>query len=207
MGIDYSSKDEVRIFVQDVGASHWEEISLVGTTGGRDYGWPIREGPCVKDSSTDCTFDAKYHDPVYWYGHNHDIDEDRGGGAVVGGAFVPNGIWPKEYDGTYFFGDFVYNALYWLRPNGKTCRICSPPIPSWTNTTFPLFDRPIVSVDFLPYKDTMALYYTLFWGQVRRIVYTGTTNYVKAILVVADDEASVNQVITFNATDSTSVED
>ena len=41
-----------RFFINDVGQAEWEEIDL--GQAGADYGWNVREGPCVNGSVTNC---------------------------------------------------------------------------------------------------------------------------------------------------------
>jgi hypothetical protein len=81
----------VKYHINDVGQHTWEEISA-GPIAGANYGWQLREGPCAKDSDTDCAPLAGTVDPIHWYHHGVD------GGAATGAAFGPNGLWPG-YDG------------------------------------------------------------------------------------------------------------
>ena len=48
--------------------------------------------------------------PIFDYGHAD------GCSSITGGAFVPNGIWPASYDGTYLFSDYVCGRLFQLVP-------------------------------------------------------------------------------------------
>ena len=47
------------------------------------------------------TTDGGYQHPIHYFKHSAD------GGAATGGAFIPNGIWPSEYDDGYLYADFV----------------------------------------------------------------------------------------------------
>jgi glucose/arabinose dehydrogenase/PKD repeat protein len=160
----------VRFYINDVGQHTWEEISE-GPVPGGNYGWSVREGPCAKDSDTDCGLPpAGMTDPVHWYHHGVD------GGAATAGAFVPNGVWPASYDSTYLFADYVYGAIYQLVPNGNGCRLCSPPTSSFTQVEFAPIAQ-VVSMRFGPYGNGQALYYvSRDQSQIRRIAYTGTLN-------------------------------
>lgn len=67
-----TSGDKVRYFINDVGASFWEEIN----EGGDDiynvnYGYPEREGPCPHSRDRNCKPDKKYKDPIHWYRHDN----------------------------------------------------------------------------------------------------------------------------------------
>ena len=177
-----ATSSNTEIFVCDVGGKAWEEISVTGTGyAGRDYGWGIREGPCRTDSYTDCGLTNNANDgpvdPIYWYSH-----VQRGSGCITGGVFVPKGVWPPEYYNSFLFTDFVWGEMYVIQKNPKAgCASCRTPIPEWTNTTFldlstANVGRPVDMI-FGPYKDTMALYYTVrvSSGQdnIRRIIYQG----------------------------------
>ena len=99
-----------RFFINDVGESLWEEIDLGKK--GADYAWNLCEGNHdnpARPGSVDCSA-APYTPPIHEYSH------DTGCAAITGGAFVPNGVWPAEYDNSYFFGDYVCNKIFELKP-------------------------------------------------------------------------------------------
>jgi len=153
----------VRFYIHDVGQHTWEEISEGQS--GANYGWPVREGPCVKDSDTDCgPPPAGMTNPTYWYHHGVD------GAAVTGGAFVPDGVWPNSLDGSYLFADYVFGNIYQITPSTPTGNLDLPPL---VFTAAP----ETVSMRFGPHGNTQALYYVTRNGsQVRRIAFTGTLN-------------------------------
>jgi glucose/arabinose dehydrogenase len=138
----------VRLFFNDVGGNSWEETNELVIGG--NFGWPLREGPCELDSVTSCDpTGEEFLDPVYWYTHS---DE---GGAAVGCAFVPNGLWPAEFDGAFLSMDFVFGEIYVLREQSSLyCRTCSPPTPGWERTVLHSWEWP-VHLTFGPYR-----YYT-----------------------------------------------
>ncbi len=149
-----------RFFISDVGQRSWEEINEGASAA--DYGWPVREGACLKDSMTNCPPPpAGVTDPVFAYSH------DSGCAAITGGAFLPNGVWPATYDDSYFYADLVCGKLFRLIP-----------AQSGGFTRQPFADLPqIVRMHFGPYKDTQALYYvTRETNELRRIAYTGAAN-------------------------------
>ncbi|HEX6033847.1 MAG TPA: PQQ-dependent sugar dehydrogenase, partial [Anaerolineales bacterium] len=142
----------VRFFINDVGQHSWEEISE-GPIPGGNYGWPVREGPCAKDSDTDCGLPpAGMTDPVHWHHHG------EFGGAATAGAFIPNGVWHPAYDSTYLFADYVFGKIYQLIPNAVSCRLCSPPTSAFTQMEFASIAE-VVSMRFGPYGTGQALYY------------------------------------------------
>ena len=78
-----------KIFVNDVGQDTWEEINEL--VKGANYGWPTCEGTCSVSGMTN---------PTYTY--NHTV-----GFAVTGGSFYTGTNLPSQYQGDYFFGDYV----------------------------------------------------------------------------------------------------
>jgi glucose/arabinose dehydrogenase len=153
-----------RFFINDVGQSTWEEIDE--GTPGADYGWNVREGFCARGSRTDCgPPPAGMTNPVYAYDHN------TGCTSVIGGAFVPNGIWPAAFDNTYLYGDFVC---------GKIIRLTPAAGGGFTASDFVtgLGTNSVTTVKFGPYGSTQAAYYLnyLNGGEVRRIAYVGSSN-------------------------------
>jgi glucose/arabinose dehydrogenase len=159
----------VRFHVNDVGNSTWEEVNL--GQAGADYGWPTREGPCPKDADLgpDCDpAPAGVTNPIYWYHHSPD------GGAATGGAFVPNGVWPSEYDGAYLFAEFVAGTIMRLVPQagGGFAAVDFTPAPSVTTLRF---------------GPDGALYYASrgSGGEVRRIAATGGANRSPTAVVTA----------------------
>jgi uncharacterized repeat protein (TIGR01451 family) len=155
-----------RFFINDVGASTWEEIDLGQS--GADYGWDVREGPCATNSTTNCgPPPAGMTNPIYWYQRNTIVPTGATNAcnAIVAGAFVPNGIWPAEYDNTYLFSDLTCGAIFRLAPDGAG---------GFTRTEFdtgPAFDGP-VAMTFGPHGTTYALYYAAFnGGAVHRIAF------------------------------------
>jgi glucose/arabinose dehydrogenase len=85
-----------RILINDVGQDAWEEVNE--GVPGANYGWPAVEGP---------SDDPRYRAPVHWYKV----------ASVAGGAFVPRGAFPPEYEGKYLFMDFVRGWVKALDPD------------------------------------------------------------------------------------------
>ena len=81
-----------RMFIDDVGASTWEEIDD-GITGS-NYGWPQVEGPQPPGVAG-----VRY--PIHSYAHT------AGACAISGGTFYapPVPQFPADYSGDYFFAD------------------------------------------------------------------------------------------------------
>jgi glucose/arabinose dehydrogenase len=146
-----------RFFVNDVGEVTWEEVN-VGRRGA-DYGWNLREGPCPVHGRVRCgPAPPGIADPVVAYGRSD------GCGSITGGAFVPDGVWPREYEGGYLFADFLCGKIFFTegRDGGKGM------------STFATLPTPgITSMTFGPLPTGVALYYVTFadGGEVRRIAY------------------------------------
>jgi putative heme-binding domain-containing protein len=90
-----------RLFINDVGQNAWEEIDE--GFAGANYGWPAAEG-----ASSDPGFLA----PI----HTYKV------ASIAGGAFCPAaspgaGSFPAEYQGKYFFMDFVQGWIKVLDPD------------------------------------------------------------------------------------------
>jgi glucose/arabinose dehydrogenase/PKD repeat protein len=150
-----------RFFINDVGQNAWEEID--DGKAGADYGWNVREGHCAANSTTDCGAPpAGMTNPFFDYG--------RGGGcgAITGGAFVPNGVWPSEYRDRYMFGDYVCGRIQSL----------APLVTGWLPGAFGDDMGPVTDLTFGPWNSTQALYYLTFEGRVGRIAYTGNRSPV-----------------------------
>ena len=150
-----------RMFIGDVGEITWEEVDELAA--GADYGWNVREGFCATNSDTNCgPPPAGMTNPIFAYHHDTECT------TVVGGDFVPKGVWPTPYDDDYIYADFACGKMFRLSPNGT----------GGYNQILFATDFPMYGVNGLAFgafqaKD--ALYYW-FWGttlELHRIVYNG----------------------------------
>jgi glucose/arabinose dehydrogenase len=99
-----------RFFINDVGQGAREEVDE--GIAGADYGWNVREGQCPRGQNPPCAGPAAgMTDPVTDYGRTY-------GSYVTGGAFVPNGSWPAQFDGGYLFGDGGTGRIWLRRADG-----------------------------------------------------------------------------------------
>jgi glucose/arabinose dehydrogenase len=104
--------DTGRYFVADVGQNLYEEVNIVEA--GQNYGWRIREGThCFSVENPDnppeeCAETGQYGEPlqspILEYSHDMGI-------AVVGGYVYRGEALGEEFDGVYFFGDWVNREL------------------------------------------------------------------------------------------------
>ena len=182
-----------RFFINDVGQDTWEEINEGAA--GADYGWNIREGNCADDSTTDCSpiAPAGLTNPIFSYGHAD------GCSSITGGAFVPIGAWPAEFDGIYLFSDYVCGTIFKLLPDG---------VGGYTRESFVtnLGNSSATDLYFGPSDGGIALYYTTYanGGEVRQIVYTGSTNRRPAAAIQATPLFGPTPLdVTFDGTGST----
>jgi glucose/arabinose dehydrogenase len=140
-------------YVNDVGQEHWEEIDLLRR--GADYGWNTREGHCATGSATNCG-STSYTNPIHDYSHSA-----TGCGSITGGAFVPEGLWPAPYGGSYLFGDYVCGKIFRLVPQAGG---------GYTQEEFLTGLGAPVHLEFGPYGSTRALYYLDYLdGAVHRV--------------------------------------
>jgi hypothetical protein len=96
--------------------------------------------------------DPGYTNPLTDYG--------RGTGQVItAAAFIPNGHWPAEYDGGYLFAD-AGSGNMWLRTANGNVNYATP---------FATNVGGIADMAFVTTNDSIALYYTLTGGAVRKI--------------------------------------
>lgn len=89
-----------RMFINDVGASTWEEIN--DGIAGSNYGWPNTEG---------VTSNPAFRSPLFAYSHGI---SPTTGCAIAGGAFYnPSTVqFPASFVGKYFFADLCSG---WIR--------------------------------------------------------------------------------------------
>ena len=100
-----------KIFVNDVGNATWEEINDA-TTGGRNFGWPDKEGMCTSGCSG-------LTNPIYVYATNRNDPPPAGQGCALNGGTFFNGAisnYPATYNGRYFFLDYCGSWIDNINP-------------------------------------------------------------------------------------------
>ncbi|HVF09454.1 MAG TPA: PQQ-dependent sugar dehydrogenase [Abditibacteriaceae bacterium] len=146
-----------RIFINDVGASSWEEIN--DGQAGANYGWPVTEGP---------TTDPRFKSPLSAYGHG---TSSTTGCAIAGGAFYnPYRMqFPAGYAGDYFFADLCGG---WIRRLDVATKRTS------------LFATRIASpVDLKVSRGGALWYLARGTGSVYKIRYFAPSNTISALTV------------------------
>ncbi len=106
------------IWIGDVGEATWEEIDRA-TSGGRNFGWPLREGPAPYDTSGDCGPLRVGDPPVYAFYRL------RYTAAIVGGTTyhkpdTARAPFSSAYEGDYFFSDYYFGFLRRLKASGSS---------------------------------------------------------------------------------------
>jgi glucose/arabinose dehydrogenase len=149
-----------RLYDGDVGDFSWEEINRI--VKGGNYGWPLQEGIC----SAAC---SGFIDPLYAYPHAGES------AAVTMGPVYRGAMFPPEYQGDLFFGDyakgFIKNAD--LDANGDITSVHD-------------FDDVAGSVVDLKVAPDGSLYYITYWpGALYRVTYN-TTSHVPVAQASAD---------------------
>src|SRR4030095_365943 len=87
---------------------------------GADYGFNLCEGTHAAGTSNPCTAaPPDMVSPIFEYAHHAAVPGTPANncGAVTGGAFVPNGLWPG-FDGVYLASDWVCGWIFRLSEFG-----------------------------------------------------------------------------------------
>ena len=147
-----------RFFIGDVGgnvqSTAKEEVNL--GIAGANYGWPMVEGTSNNQS---------YEDPIFTYDH---LAATPNGGAIAAGVVYRGVQFPPEFDGAFFFGDFVLGTISYLRFDGNGNVIDANPATSDVDA-FEFSDAPIAPVAFEVGDDGSLYYVDFFLGEVGRI--------------------------------------
>ena len=185
--------NNVEFYINDVGKMTWEEINI--GKAGADYGWDKREGPCNFETACTPGPQTPPNDPIFWYrGRVDPRPEFAGCSAVTGAAFVPPGVWPKEYDNVYLFADYTCGRIWRLDPDGQggykaskfADGILGAGVTSGSSVTTMTFGP--APDPARPGQTTQALYYGVYngGGQLRRVLFTGNRNRPPVALMSAD---------------------
>ncbi|HYF61357.1 MAG TPA: PQQ-dependent sugar dehydrogenase [Herpetosiphonaceae bacterium] len=166
-----------KIHINDVGQGRREEIDLGQS--GADYGWNCMEGTLGLNTGGPCNpTPANMTAPIFDYGRDQNAPPMfQNCISITGGAFVPNGVWPAEYDNSYLFSDYGCGKIFRLK-NGEATLFSSN-----------LGGSSAVHMAFGPFGATKALYYTTYvnGGEIRRIAYTTPNSAPSAAFSVSYD--------------------
>ncbi len=191
-----------RFYINDVGQGAYEEVDE--SQAGADYGWNCREGRHDNNTGGPCSpRPIGMIDPVYEYPRGTIPGTSVSGCAsITGGAFVPNGIWPAAYDGTYLLADYVCGAMLRIPSTGTA----TAALPTAVAFVTGLGNSSATSLRFGPNVggNGQALYYTTYaaGGQIRKITYN-TTGAPTVTALFANPSSGVLPLdVTFSATAS-----
>ena len=200
---------QTRFFINDVGSNTWEMVKELGDgMAGRNFGYPLREGPCEGGQDTNCYVDKDYTVPAYYY---HHISEH--GGAITGGTFVPDDAgWPSTMRDSYMFAEYAWGGIYVITPDeSERCDFpkCDPPRPPFRQEIFSQ-NKKVVGLQFGPHKGKKAMYYLVHLPSgrdgegINRISFTGDGNRdPKAVITTSATVGFLPLTVTFDATEST----
>jgi glucose/arabinose dehydrogenase len=146
------------MYINDVGNNAWEEINQ-GISGG-NYGWPTCEGPCSNPN---------FINPIYAYEH-----PSGDGGAVAGGAFYDDDQFPAQYQGDYFFGDYVHDFIQTLDTETETAE----------KSDFVIDVQSPVDINVGP--DGSLYYLSIVEGKVGKVQYDPSGNGPPFAVISAD---------------------
>lgn len=144
-------------FIGDVGSSY-EEINEGKP--GANFGWPCYSNTMLEHPDKLCEeLDAAGGTtlPLYAY-----LREEPGA-AVIAGVFYQEGSYPSEYDGAFFFGDFVLGTISSLKVDSNNSLI-----PDSVTEIVPDAGSP---VDFEIGPDGDLYYLSINDGEVRRLCF------------------------------------
>jgi len=116
--------------VADVGWHAWEEIDVVSAGG--SYGWPCWEGTHPTPGYRDLPECASVTNtaPVWEYPHGPEDNVPLDGGNSVTGGLVYTGTsYPAEYQGAYFYGDYVGQKIWTMRIGSGGTLVRAPESP------------------------------------------------------------------------------
>jgi glucose/arabinose dehydrogenase len=149
-----------QLYGGDVGGFTWEEVNHI--VKGANYGWPIHEGMCTSA----CT---GYVNPIHAYPHGGKS------AAVTGGPVYRGDMFPAEYRGDLFFGDYARGFIKHadLDSDGNITAVHD-------------FDDQAGSVVDMKVAPDGSLYYITYYpGALYRVSYN-TTSHVPVASASAD---------------------
>ena len=160
--------------INDVGQNTWEEVNL--GISGANYGWPTCEGVCVPTN-------PNFVDPIYTYNHNNS------GAAITGGVFYESTQFPPEYNGSYFFGDYVIGFIKRLTPTNQVVSF------------LPTVDSPI---DLDVGSDGSLYYLSIGKGEIHKVQFVpGTNHFPHANATATPMSGDPPLTVTFDGSSST----
>ncbi len=150
------------LWVGDVGHNDFEEINIIEK--GKNYGWPICEGPCENPGM---------ENPVYYYDHMEN-GSFRGASVTMGPTYYGD-MFPDEYRGKHFFADYVRGYIEILDDD-------------LNNEMFHSRAGTVVDMEIAP--DGSLYYMTIFPGGLFRVTFSTTEKI--PVAVISSDKTATN---------------
>ena len=101
------------LLIGDVGENRREEVNYEPAAGGgRNYGWPNREGSLTFSTALPPAFEP-LTDPIFEYDHN------GGSGSITAGYVYRGSGLPGSLNGRFFFGDFILSRVWSVAIGGE----------------------------------------------------------------------------------------
>lgn len=170
-------------YVGEVGEEVWEEIN--GGVG-KNFGWPCYEGG-TNGNERQAGFESQafcqdlYRSAEAIEAPLQSWTHDGNGNAAMLGDFYFGAVFPEQFTGTLFYGDFIRG---WLR----AADVSDP-----GNVTSAAFATDMLPMTEMRTGEDGALYYaSITTGEIRRIRYTGDGNGQESDSGTADGTASQN---------------
>ncbi|MEM9092497.1 MAG: PQQ-dependent sugar dehydrogenase, partial [Cyanobacteria bacterium P01_F01_bin.53] len=183
-----------RFFLADVGGNvqetAQEEINVFTVKdAGANFGWPNVEG---------VSNNPAYKNPAFSYGHT---EPTPNGAAVISGLVYRGNHLPSQFSGAYFFADYVQGWLRYFNLDEAGNFIDADP--STPELDAHNFDNSIGGLTALKQGPEGALYYTDFFGNLRRIRYDAGDNLAPFITEVSAENIAGPLTVKFtgSATD------
>jgi glucose/arabinose dehydrogenase len=152
------------LFIGDVGQDTWEEVNIGQP--GANFGWPEAEGNSSNPSFTN---------PMFEYNHN-------GQSAAITGGIVYHGeTFPSDFNGAYFYGDYVRGFIRYLKLSTSNSVV--------SDNEFSPDAGSVVHITQGP--DGGIYYVSIGAGQVRKIQFGSGTNRAPVAKIFASHRFGV----------------
>ncbi|NYI89298.1 glucose/arabinose dehydrogenase [Amycolatopsis endophytica] len=174
----------------DVGWNEWEELDLVQP--GRNYAWPCWEGNHLTPGYAELPGCASVTNTAPLWEYHHGSASDQGNSITAGIVYTGNS-YPEEYQGAFFFGDYVGKKLWTARWNDAGTLTQAPQNP-------PLATDIGGPVKFAAAPNGDIVYADIYTGNLRRLSYPTGNSTPVAEATTTTDPAS--RTVTFDASQS-----
>ena len=170
----------------DVGWYKHEEINIVRA--GQNYKWPCWEGaePTPEYRDLPACANTVNTPPLWTYPHPV-------GNSVTGGIVYQGNSYPEEYEGSYFFGDYVSQKIWTLRFDSSGNLTRAPQDPAFAGSIG-------APVSFAAAPNGDIVYADIASGLLRRLSYAPGNNPPVAQANTSTDPAT--RTVTFDAGES-----